>query len=87
MKATSPTGSAIVGTLERVPACAKTRDDGFARAPDGTLTYDHVGETKLWWDDQFTVRRGGRVVFVDEHGAEWTAAEITLVAEEDAADG
>lgn len=62
----SPTGAAIVGTLETLTglALASTYDE------EGEPQYD--GETEIDWDSQETVKRDGKVVYLDEGGGEWT---------------
>lgn len=71
----SPTGSEIIGTLERLIGRAEIsgiQDDG---------TPKYAGETEVFWDDQTSVLRDGKRVFLDEDGAEWTFDQLKPVAE------
>lgn len=67
----SPTGSPIVGTLERITG----RADIQGIHDDGTPEY--AGNTEIFWDDQATVMRDGKLVFLDFDGGEWTFDELT----------
>lgn len=66
----SPTGSKIIGTLERLTGVAtlSTIND------DGTPNY--LGKTDIFWDDQETATREGEIIFLDQNGAEWTFGEL-----------
>ena len=77
MKAYAPNGERITGTLETLNGVALIHED-VTRQEDGKFTFQYAGETKVWWDDQVTVKRGDKIVFVDESGAEWTEDEIIL---------
>ena len=72
----SPTGSPIVGTLENLVGRAEITGISPTGEPE------HAGETTIFWDDQKTVTRGGKIVFLDEDGGEWTFDE--LVSADDA---
>jgi hypothetical protein len=83
MRAYSPTGSLIVGTLERIPGVADIHTDSFARTDQGVVTFEFGGETDVDWDGQETICRPGKdgksyVVYVDAVGDEWTEDQITL---------
>lgn len=75
----SPTGSPILGTLERL----------FGRAEivgiedDGTPEYE--GTTEIFWDDQKTILKDEKIVFLDEDGAEWTFDQLVAVDQEESA--
>lgn len=72
----SPGGSPIIGTLETVPGVALIA--GFD--PDtGEAEYD--GETMMFWNDQATVKRGGKAVFVDAAHEEWTRDQLIEIPE------
>lgn len=75
-KYVSPDGLPIVGTLETVKGCANltTIND------DGTPNYD--GSTKVYWDEQVTVQRDGKRVFLDEDGNEWTFDQLKVEEEQ-----
>ena len=72
----SPGGSPIIGTLETVPGVALIA--GFD--PD-TGEAEHEGETMMFWNDQATVKRGGKVVFVDAAHEEWTRDQLIEIPE------
>ena len=79
MYAFAPDGSMIIGTLERTPGCALTVDGAFTRQPDGSLDYDHEGETEMWWDDQTTRSTAtGETIFVDKGYRCWSESEVVL---------
>jgi hypothetical protein len=44
----------------------------------------YTGETEMFWDDQETIERDGKVIFVDEQGEEWTFDELVLAEDEEA---
>jgi hypothetical protein len=64
----SPTGSRIVGTEEKLTACALARFDW-----DGDRAiYDHVGETECDWDSQRTATSpNGETLVRDTDGTTW----------------
>lgn len=68
----SPTGSPILGTLERLTGRAEI--SGIA--DDGTPQF--MDETEVFWDDQRTAKTDdGKVIFLDANGAEWTFDQLT----------
>lgn len=73
----APNGQLIQGTLEQIPGVALISGIGDEGEPE----YD--GETKVWWDDQKTLTRDGKTIFVDDEGFEWTFDQLTKVEEED----
>ena len=81
----SPTGTVIIGTLERVPAYATIEEGSLCRNAEGKVVFEHAGDTKPYWDDQITVMRdnNGRreVVFVDDNGAEWLESALVEAKE------
>jgi len=87
MRAFAPNGSPIMGTLEVVSARAEITDDSFERDKDGNVTFDWLGATTVFWDDQETVIRDDKPVFLAEDGTEWTSDQIVLrdEVEDDAA--
>jgi hypothetical protein len=65
-------GEPAEGTLETVTgkALLLKNDDG---------TYDYAGETKIWWDEQRTVRDAeGRATAICSAGHEW---QVTITYE------
>lgn len=83
MYAISPVGTRIVGTAETVSATAELVKDSFHRNDDGSIWYDHSGDSEVFWDSMTTNMEEGQIVFVDENGDEWLENQITLVVEED----
>lgn len=77
------TGAFVKGTLETLSGCALTCADDYSRKADGTLDYEHGGETEVFWDGQETAESPGKgVIFVDADGAELTADQIELSEDE-----
>ena len=74
----SPTGSPIVGTLETITGRAN-----ICGIDPATGNPEHDGGTEIFWDDQATVMRDGKTVFLDEDGGEWTFEELTIAVEND----
>lgn len=74
----SPTGNPIIGTLERLAGVANlTGIDPVTQEPE------YSGGTTVWWDEQKTVERDGKTVFVDQEGGEWTFDQLVLDEVED----
>lgn len=78
MYAFAPDGTPITGTLECLDAEAYITPGSFVRFADGTLGYDHAGDTEIWWGNQTTATRKGKVVYLDENNSEWTEDELVL---------
>lgn len=67
----SPGGVPITGTLERLTGRAHLLDiDPETGEPE------HSGGTEIFWNDQETAKRDGKIVFLDEDGAEWTFDQL-----------
>jgi hypothetical protein len=66
----SPNGSIIVGTKEIVSGTSLI----LGINDDGTPVYR--GQTILHYDDQETVEKEGKIVFVDTDGDEWTFDQL-----------
>jgi len=63
----TPTGTKIVGTLERITAVAMIED------VRSVFDFDYNGITQVDWDSQKTlIDSAGRKIFVDEDGLEWS---------------
>lgn len=73
MQFKSPTGSRIVGTLEKLSGVANV--SGFN--DDGSPIY--AGGTDIDWNSQQSIKRGDSLVYVDEDGEEWARRELTAV--------
>jgi len=73
----SPGGVPIVGTLERLSAlgCISGISD------QGVPSY--TDDVKVFWDDQITDRRNGKIVFLDENGGDWTFDQLTPEPDEE----
>jgi len=74
MDLVSPKGKKIVGTYETLEGCAKI--DKACVAGDGHIDFTYEGTTEVWWDNQKTVQRNRRPMFVDEDGGIWTEAQV-----------
>ncbi|BBB99729.1 MULTISPECIES: hypothetical protein [Bradyrhizobium] len=74
----SPSGSAIIGTLERLTG----RCGISGIEDDGTPVHDSDG-TVIFYDDQVTATKDGKTVFLDDNGAEWTFDQLTPVDDEE----
>jgi len=80
----APNGCEIKGTLETLSGVALIFE--LSRAADGTVNFEYEGETKIWWDEQKTVRRHGNAVFVDTEGNEWTEDRLVPAEAEEGAE-
>jgi hypothetical protein len=69
----APSGSRIIGTLERLLGRAELSgiyDDG---------TPEYQGRTEIFWEAGGTVTKDGKIVFLDEDGAEWTFDQLEKI--------
>lgn len=76
----------IAGTLERCPGVALLHLEDCKTLPDGKIEIAYAGETKMFWDDQYTVTRNKERVFVDRDGTEYLESEIELIEDEEPED-
>ena len=84
MRAMSPTGAAITGTLEKVYGVAQIGETDWTRAPGtGLLEFEYGGYTEIDWNSQVSVLRDLERVFVDENGEDWLESEIVLEDDEE----
>lgn len=83
MRAVSPNGKRILGTLERLEARADIEDGSFFRDESGEMRFEWEGYTEVFWDSQRTLDRKGKVIFLDDDGDEWTAEQLTLEVADD----
>ena len=72
MKAVSPEGNEIIGTLDVVQGTA--RADVALRSD--TLKIEYLGETEVDWDSQETKRENGERLFVCSRGKIWRASAV-----------
>lgn len=71
----SPKGSKILGTLERVHGCAGLSN--VVECADHRLRFDYDGYTKLFWDEQETVKNSNsESVFLCENGHMWAESQL-----------
>jgi hypothetical protein len=75
------TGLEIDGTLETLSGRAEILNDSYQREADGSIEFEWGGETEVFWDEQRTVTRGGKRIFLDTEGNECTEDEIDLVVD------
>ena len=79
MRAVSPDGSEIVGTLEIVPGTANILPHSFTKDAKGELEFEYSGQTDIEWDSQTTQNdEKGERLFVDENGGTWPESQLTL---------
>ena len=79
--ARAPNGKLIVGTFEKLFGRADIVEGSFTRNENGTLTFEHEGYTEVFWEEQKTVRRNGRPIFLDEEGFQWEETQLLLSEE------
>lgn len=75
------TGEAIRGTHESMLALAYVSEDGWQRNPDGTLSFEYAGESKLDWDSQQQIVEDGEALYVTEGWNIVKESEIELIEE------
>lgn len=75
---TSPNGSEIVGTAEKLLATAN-----ISGIDPETGEPEFAGDTEIHWDTQETLERDGKTLFVDDSGEEWTFDQLTTIDEDD----
>lgn len=73
----SPTGSPIIGTKELIPGVALVASISETGEPE------YEGETDVDWDGQRTVKRDGKILFVDDDGEQWTFDQLTKVEDDE----
>jgi hypothetical protein len=78
LKAISPTGKEIIGTLETVPGIAFCT---FTDSPTGPVS-QYSGETEIDWDGQESLQENGRTLYVDKNGDVWTENQFTFIRED-----
>ena len=72
----SPNGVQIVGTLETLTGRANAVEfDPVTGEPS------YEGGTTIFWDDQKTVERDGKTIYLDEDGDEWTFDQLKQIEE------
>jgi hypothetical protein len=72
----SPTGSPILGTKELLTGRAEIT----GIEDNGEPVYQ--GSTEIFYDDQVTETLEGKMIFLDEDGAEWTFDQLKPADEE-----
>ncbi len=74
-------GKLTIGTLERLSGRADIVEGSFTRNENGTFTFEYEGYTEVFWEEQKTVRRNGRPIFLDEEGFQWEETQLFLSEE------
>lgn len=69
----APNGARIIGSSDTVLCRAEIR----CFDENGDPEYD--GYTEVWWDSQETKTRGGKPLYEDENGEEWTLDQCERV--------
>lgn len=71
-KYTSPTGSLIIGTAEKMTGI------GIINGINDDGTPEYAGTTEVNWDTQCSQYDGkGRLLYVDENNSEWVFEDLT----------
>jgi hypothetical protein len=83
---TSPEGTRIIGTLERLSGRAEIVPDSFRANPQGGFTFEYEGTTEVFWDGQETEVWDGERVFLDGEGNEFREDTLRLVPEDSIAE-
>ncbi len=73
MKAVSPEGNEIIGTLDVVRGTARA---DVALGANGTLNIEYQGETEVDWDSQETKTEDGERLFVCSQRKVWRENEV-----------
>ena len=81
MTVRAPTGKLIIGTLERLSGRTDIVEGSITRNENGTLTFEYEGYTEVFWEEQRTVHRNGKPIFLDEEGFQWEETQL-LFSEE-----
>jgi len=79
--ARAPNGKLIIGTLERLSGRGDIVEGSFTRNENGTLTFEYEGYTEVFWEEQKTVCRNGKPIFLDEEGFQWEEIQLLLSEE------
>lgn len=77
MKAASPEGNELIGTLEVVEGTARA-DIGLSR--NGRLKVEYCGETDVDWNTQQTKTEKGERLFVCSRHKVWRESQIVEAA-------
>lgn len=79
MKAYSPTGNLIVGTLELIEGVAQILPDSFEKGKAVRLEFEYEGETEIDWNSQKTKLDAKKHrLFVDDKHEIWSENELVL---------
>ena len=73
-------GSPVIGTYDRLDACAVSLS--FKRNDRGELEPEYEGSTDVWWDSQKTMQENGRMLLVTEAGDIVSEDEVEWKEEE-----
>lgn len=75
----APTGSEIIGTLERLSGRAGIVQGSYHRNDTGGIRFDWEGGTEIFWDSVETETIDGARLFLDRDGGQWTEDELILL--------
>ena len=84
MKALSPEGNKIIGTLDVVRGTARAAVDLGAT---GTLNIEYLGETEVDWDSQETKTQDGERLFVCSQRKVWRENEVVRATQSKSTNG
>ena len=79
MKALSPEGNEIIGTLESVQGTARAAVEFTS---DGKLAVEYSGETEMDWDSQRAKTEDGERLFVCSQRKLWRESQLVRPARE-----
>jgi hypothetical protein len=80
-RGTTPAGVPIIGTVDILPCCALA--ETYAIDEDGTVTPEYDGESRMYWDGQYTEEHDGELLYQCSEGLSWTRKQITWTPVED----
>lgn len=75
LRAYSPEGFPIVGTLEVVKGRCEFSDYP-TRSANGEIEFEWCGYTEIFWDEQRTVEDNGERIFLDDEANEVPESKI-----------
>ncbi len=84
MKALSPEGNKIIGTLDVVRGTARANVDLDAT---DTLNIEYLGETEVDWDSQETKTQDGERLFVCSQRKVWRENEVVRATQSKSTNG
>jgi hypothetical protein len=81
LQAFSPDGHLIIGTLDTLTCRADIEFDTWSRGENGNIDFEWAGSSEMFYDEQKTVERDGKRVYLDEEGNDWAEDQLVLRTE------